>query len=115
MGFRLEHDLRLDPSPFIVILNLMTIRQTKSSEHAGTRERIIACRRRLRRARRVQRAFRLSQDEAVLAATELLRLDSDEVEFADPDEVFEEAGTPHARATRHFTPEVDRRTRLRAR
>ncbi|HEX8843620.1 MAG TPA: hypothetical protein VF791_03200 [Pyrinomonadaceae bacterium] len=75
----------------------------------------MACRKRLRQARAAQREFRLANDEAVLAANELLGLAPGRMEFADSETVFEEAGARHAPTSRRFTPEVDRRARLRAR
>lgn len=74
----------------------------------GTRQRISACRKRLRRTRALRRALEVERDEAVVAARELLALghESD----------FEGAGAPKlAGAARQFAPEVDRRPRLRAR
>ncbi len=74
----------------------------------GTRQRISACRKRLRRARAMRRAQDLERDEAVVAAHELLALG--------PESDFEGAGAPKlASATSPFAPEVDRRPRLRAR
>ncbi|HEV7375084.1 MAG TPA: hypothetical protein VGN95_10230 [Pyrinomonadaceae bacterium] len=83
--------------------------------HNETRQRINGCRKRLRRIRAGQRALKVAQDEAVLAADELLALVSAETDFADSEEVFEEAGTSLSRASRRFAPEVDRPRRLRAR
>jgi hypothetical protein len=83
--------------------------------HRETRQRINDCRKRLRRTRAGQRALRVAQDEAVLAADELLALGSPDKDFADSEEVFEEAGTSLSRASRRFAPEVDRPRRLRAR
>jgi hypothetical protein len=59
--------------------------------------------------------LRVEQDEAVLAADELLALVSAETDFADSEEVFEEAGASLSPASRRFAPEVDRPRRLRAR
>ncbi|HEX8920472.1 MAG TPA: hypothetical protein VF766_03275 [Pyrinomonadaceae bacterium] len=86
-------------------------------EHApgGTRQRVSACRKRLRRTRATQRALKLALDEAVLEASELLKLASGQEDFGDSENVFEEAGASNLSRTRRFTPEVDRRTRLRAR
>ena len=61
-------------------------------EHDGTRHRVIECRRRLRRVRIVQRTVRLAQDEAVIATAEILALGTAETDFADAEEIFEEAG-----------------------
>ena len=56
----------------------------------------------------MRRAQDLERDEGSVAAHELLGLG--------PESDFEGAGTPKlASATRQFTPEVDRRPRLRAR
>jgi hypothetical protein len=93
----------------------MTIRDSAEQARNGTRQRVVACRKRLRRERATQRALRVERDEAVLAADELLALVSGDARFADSEEIFEEAGAAHTRETRRFTPEVDRRTRLRAR
>jgi hypothetical protein len=59
--------------------------------------------------------LRVEQDEAVLAADKLLALVSADTDFADSEEVFEEAGTSLSRESRRFAPEVDRPRRLRAR
>jgi hypothetical protein len=83
--------------------------------HKETRQRINDCRKRLRRTRVGQRALKVAQDEAVLAADELLALVSVETDFADSEEVFEEAGTALLHTSRRFAPEVDRPRRLRAR
>jgi hypothetical protein len=78
----------------------------------GTRQRIRACRKRLRRTR----ARQLERGEAVLAAPELLALVAGGADFSDPENDFEEAGAPKLAATaRQLVPEVDRRPRLRAR
>jgi hypothetical protein len=83
--------------------------------HQGTNQRVVACRKRLRRRRALQKAFRLAQDEAVVAANELLALVPTEADFADSEDGFDGAGASGAGATRGFTPEVDPRARLRAR
>ena len=83
--------------------------------HKETRQRINDCRKRLRRTRAGQRALKVAQDEAVLAVDELLALVSADVDFADSEEVFEEAGTSLSHTSRRFAPEVDRPRRLRAR
>jgi predicted metalloprotease len=95
----------------------MTSRESKRVEHAHneTRGRINACRQRLRQTRAAQKTLRLTQDEAVLAAHELLPLVSNEENFVDSEEVFEEMDESLPRPSRQFTPEVDRRQRLRAR
>jgi hypothetical protein len=80
-----------------------------------TKQRVSACRKRLRRTRATQRALRLAQDEAVIEANELLKLVPKDGEFSGSENVFEEAGASNTRTTRRFTPEVDRRARLRAR
>jgi hypothetical protein len=59
--------------------------------------------------------LRLEQDEAVLEAAELLELVSGVGDFGDSENVFEEAGASKLAETRRFSPEVDRRVRLRAR
>ena len=61
------------------------------------------------------RALRVEQDEAVIAADNLLALASAATDFADSEEVFEEAGATLSRASRRFAAEVDRAARLRAR
>ena len=96
---------------------VMGHRQSQSAERADneTRHGIGACRKRLRRTRAMQRALRVAQDEAQLAADELLTLVSSETDFADSEEVFEEAGASPARVSRRFASEVDRPARLRAR
>jgi len=81
----------------------------------GTRQRISACRKRLRRTRATQKALRLAQDEAVLEANELLGAVAGDADFSDSENVSEEAGTSSLKTIRRFTPEVDRRARLRAR
>ena len=63
----------------------------------------------------MQRALRLEQDEAVIAADELLSLASTAPAFVDSQNVFEEAGVSVSSASRRFAPEVDRPRRLRAR
>jgi hypothetical protein len=60
-------------------------------------------------------ALRLEQDEAVVAASELLKLVPDSEDFSDSERVFEEAGASKGAKTRRFAPEVDHRVRLRAR
>jgi hypothetical protein len=86
-----------------------------SHASCGTKQRVSACRKRLRRTRATQRALKLALDEAVLEANELLKLAAGDEEFNDSENVFEEAGASNVNRTRRFTPEVDRRTRLRAR
>ena len=83
--------------------------------HQGTKQRVVDCRKRLRRRRALQRAFKLEQDEAVVAANELLALVPTEADFAECEDDFDGAGASTKVATRRFTPEVDRRARLRAR
>jgi hypothetical protein len=83
--------------------------------HNETRQRVSACRKRLRRMRAGQRALRVEQDEAALAADELLALVSTATDFADSEEVFEEAGATVSSASRRVAPEVDRPQRPRAR
>jgi hypothetical protein len=63
----------------------------------------------------MQRALRIEQDEAVIAAKSLLALVSQSENQSDSEEVFEEAGATPLGVPRRFTPEVDRRARLRAR
>ena len=86
-------------------------------EHApsGTRERVSACRKRLRQSRAMQRGLKSAQDEAALRASELSPAASDSGDSSDSENVFEEARASRLGATRRFTPEVDRRARLRAR
>ena len=97
----------------------MTIQRDRSDKQAqqqqGTKQRVVACRKRLRRRRALQKASRLAHDEAVVAANELLALVPNEADFTDSEDDFDEAGASTAGATRRFTPEVDRRARLRAR
>jgi hypothetical protein len=95
----------------------MMIRHSRELEgaHGGTRQRVIECRRRLRRTRATQRASRLAQDEAVIAANEILSGIMSETEFVETDEIFEEAGAEFPGKARHFASAVDRRTGLRAR
>jgi len=82
----------------------------------GTRQRISACRKRLRRTRAMRRAQDVERDEAVLAAHELLALVPIGADFGDPENDFEEAGAPKsANTARQFAPAVDRRPRVRAR
>ncbi len=75
------------------------IQQMRVVEHAhdGTRHRIIECRRRLRKVRVVQRALRLAHDGAVIAATEVLALGTTATDFADAEEMFEEASASFSR------------------
>jgi hypothetical protein len=86
-------------------------------EHApgGTKQRVSACRKRLRQSRATQRGLKLAQDKAALSASELSPAASDSGDFGDSENVFEEAGAHGLGATRRFTPEVDHRARLRAR
>ena len=96
----------------------MTIRHSRELEgaHGGTRQRVIECRRRLRRTRAAtQRALRLAQDEAVIAANVVLSDIMSETEFVEAEDIFEEAGANFSRKSRHFASAVDRRTGLRAR
>ena len=104
------------PNAFPFILNFMGIqRNTSAEQQQGTKQRVAACRKRLRRRRALQRAFKLAQDEAVMAANEILALIPGDVDFAEGEDDFDEAGAPGALTPRRFTPEVDRRARLRAR
>ena len=92
--------------------------QVKNPKRAagGTRQRISACRKRLRQTRARLRALHLERDEAVLAAHELLALAARGADFGDPENEFGAEGGPKlATAARQFAPEVDRRPRLRAR
>jgi hypothetical protein len=64
----------------------------------------------------MRRALHIERDEAVLAERELMALAREKGDFGDAENDFEEAGEPKlAAAARQFTPEVDRRPRLRAR
>jgi hypothetical protein len=64
----------------------------------------------------MRRALNVERDEAVVAARELLALVREEGDFGDAENDYEEAAAPKlAAAAREFTPEVDRRPRLRAR
>jgi len=45
----------------------------------------------------VQRTVRLAQDEAVIAATEILALAATGMDFADSEEIFEEARATFSR------------------
>ena len=81
----------------------------------GTRQRVIECRRRLRQIRATRRASQLAQDEAVIAADQLLRIAISGAELVDSEELFEEAGAAISRESRQPASEVDRRTGLRAR
>ena len=97
-----------------LILEFMSGQRGSNLEQSpnGTRRRISACRKRLRRTR----VKLVEQDEAVLAAQELLALVPIDADFGDPGNDFEEAGAPKLATTaRQFAPEVDRRPRLRAR
>ena len=80
----------------------MILRHSKNAEHtySETRERINACRRRLRRTRAAQRVLRIVQDEAVIAADALLALAPSDADLVDSEEVFEEAGAYVLRASR---------------
>jgi hypothetical protein len=95
----------------------MAAQHGSTSEHTtlATRQRISACRKRLRRARAIAKALRLEQDEAVQEAARLLESISGVGDCADSENEFEEAGASKLAQTRRFSPEVDRRTRLRAR
>jgi hypothetical protein len=91
-------------------LDVIKIRQSKikkfiMAEQAphGTKQRITACRQRLRRMRAAQRTLRIEQDEAVLAANRLLSTVAGNADLRDSEEVFEEAGTSPAGTTRQFT------------
>lgn len=83
--------------------------------HGETRHRVNACRKRLRETRATQRALRLTRDQALLAADDLPSLVASDADSTDSEEVFEEAGASHSHPSSQFTPEVDRRLRLRAR
>jgi hypothetical protein len=63
----------------------------------------------------MHRALRIEQDDAVLAANSLLASVAGSADFGAAEDVFEEAGASKSGTTRQFTPEVDRRARLRAR
>jgi hypothetical protein len=69
----------------------------------GTRERISACRKRLRRTRATQRTLRIEQDEAVLAASKLLASIAESADLGDSEDVFEEAGASPTGTVRQFT------------
>jgi hypothetical protein len=60
-------------------------------------------------------ALRIEQDEAVVEAAKLLDLVSGAGNLSDSENVFEETGASKPGKTRPFSPEVDRRVRLRAR
>ncbi|MBA2731547.1 MAG: hypothetical protein H0U54_01510 [Acidobacteria bacterium] len=89
-------------------------RNGESAPH-GTRQRISDCRKRLRQTRAMQRALRIEQDEAVLAASSLLTLTSESADLGNSEDASEDAGASPVGTTRRYTPEVDRRARLRAR
>ena len=95
----------------------MTLRHGTSGGHApsATKQRISACRKRLRQTRATQRALRIEQDEAVVAANSLLALVSGSADSGGSEEIFEEAGATRLGRSRQLAPEVDRRARLRAR
>jgi len=63
----------------------------------------------------MQKALRLAQGETNPTSDETLHLVSVNKDFGNSENVFEEAGASKTGATRQFTPEVDRRARLRAR
>jgi hypothetical protein len=63
----------------------------------------------------MQRALKIEHDEAVLEASKLLDLVSGAGNADDSEDVFEEAGALKLGKTARFSPEVDRRVRLRAR
>lgn len=69
----------------------------------GTRERINACRKRLRRTRATQRTLRIEQDEAVLAANSLLAGGAGSADLSDSEDVFEEARAYPLGTPRQFT------------
>ncbi|HKQ99207.1 MAG TPA: hypothetical protein VJT09_00960 [Pyrinomonadaceae bacterium] len=95
----------------------MALRHATSGgqQSSATKERISACRKRLRQTRATQRALRIEQDEAVVAANTLLALVSRSVDPGGSEEIFEEAGATRLGTTPRLAPEVDRRLRLRAR
>jgi hypothetical protein len=86
-------------------------------QHApgGTKERVSACRKRLRRGRAMQKALKLAQGGASPAIQEALKAVPVHATFADSENIFEEVGAAPSGAARRFTAEVDRRARLRAR
>ena len=86
-------------------------------EHApsGTKQRVSACRKRLRRGRVMQRALKVAQAQTNQASDEGVKLALDEADCADSENVFEGVGASKIGAARPFTPKVDRRARLRAR
>jgi hypothetical protein len=64
----------------------------------------------------MQKGLKLAQDEAAHGASELSPQEiSDNGDFSNSENVFEEARASALDATRRFTPEVDRHARLRAR
>ena len=72
----------------------MNIRHGSSSDEgtpSGARQRISACRKRLRRTRATQRVLRIERDEAVLAASSLLAGGEVIADLSDLEEDFEEA------------------------
>lgn len=83
----------------------MNARHSRNGESAphGKKQRISACRKRLRRTRATQRTLRIEQDEAVLAANHLLASVAGSADLSDSEDVFEEAGASPRGTTRQFT------------
>lgn len=96
------------PSPSSFILNYMTLRQSQSAEHSynGTKQRVTACRKRMRRTRAVQRDLRFPQDEDLLSADELVLLVENDTDDGDSLKALGDAGASALRKRKGFAPEV---------
>jgi hypothetical protein len=82
---------------------------------SGTKQRVSACRKRLRRGRAMQRALKLARAERNQASDGGLKLALDGADCAESENAFEGVGALEAGTAHTFTPEVDRHARLRAR
>ena len=85
-----------------LLMNAQHSRKGECAPH-GTKQRISACRKRLRRTRATQRVLRIEQDEAVLAARSLLASIAEGPDASDSLDVFEEAGAFPTGTSRRVT------------
>jgi hypothetical protein len=82
--------------------------------HHGTKQRVIACRKRLRRTRAKQKATDRVEGVRPPAASERAELSSD-ARTVESEEILSRAGARTLQKKRVLMPEVDRRPTLRAR
>ena len=103
--------------PYPSSLIFMNVQRHIAGEHSGegTRQRIIACRRRLREARAAQRSAQQVSAVAALAASEVMGNSVDDPELTDFADGLGVTETSARQPARSFVPSVDRRAPVRAR